>query len=491
MTLPLLIALISAGASSHVSVSGRIEKKSAADENRQQQDSKPADEGLKIKVDVHLVTVDVTVAGVPSSELRAEDFIVYDNNIAQEASYFSQNQLPLAIALLIDKSGSTAPYLPILQIAGLSALRRLKPEDQVALFAFDNGYDKLSDLTEDRLQISEKLGKLKFEGQTNIFNAVYDAARYLKSHAPQRRRSIILISDNMHNLASTFGLRNAKQCRTELLETATTLYNLAVQPDLGEDAVRTRRQIEEIKQLAVETGGEALDVGDPASIKAILEKAIDRLRTQYTLGFYPSNPGQPGSFHKLDVRWASNDRCPGCRLLARTGYYDGVAAPVLPKERISKAVPRSSPKVDELLIQRSITIAGMTNVDMDEIPFTALTVRQIDVRGQPQLQIDGRMDSAGIDLSPVGGLNAYKIMGAVFFTDEIGKILGADRWSVEQPLNEEDYKRILVTGISFSRTIPLMAKTQTLRIVVYDVKSDRISSQFIRLHTPAQQKDTD
>ena len=118
-------------------------------------------ESFKIKVGVDLVTTAVTVIGTLASPLRAEDFIIYDNGVAQEVTNFSRDPRPLAVAILVDGSLSTAPYLPVLQIAAASALRRLKPEDQVMLYSFNSSILRLSDLTEDRVLIAEKIGKIK------------------------------------------------------------------------------------------------------------------------------------------------------------------------------------------------------------------------------------------------------------------------------------------------------------------------------------------
>jgi Ca-activated chloride channel family protein len=190
----------------------------------------PAQEGFSIKVDVSLVTTDVTVVGRAGSKLQPEDFVVYDNDVAQSISYFSSDQIPLAVAIVIDRSLTVQKYMPMLQIAAVSSLRRLKPNDRVALFVFDYNVVMLNDLTEDRALIAEKIGKIKNRIGTNIYDAIYEAAKYLKKNAPQRRRAIVLISDNIKMGPSG---HNAKKTREELLETATTLYNIKTPADLG------------------------------------------------------------------------------------------------------------------------------------------------------------------------------------------------------------------------------------------------------------------
>jgi hypothetical protein len=89
------------------------------------------------KVEVALVTTDVTVKGTNVPELRQEGFTIQDNGAAQTVSHFSRGRFPLAVALLVDRSTSAEPYLPVLKKAAASVLGHLRPEDQVALFSFN------------------------------------------------------------------------------------------------------------------------------------------------------------------------------------------------------------------------------------------------------------------------------------------------------------------------------------------------------------------
>jgi von Willebrand factor type A domain len=99
--------------------------------------------------------------------LRREDFTIYDNGGAQTMSHFSRGPFPLAVVLLIDGSSRIRPYLSEIQIAALSALWPLRPEDQVALFSFGNIPAKLSDPTNDRLTIVKEINKIRGAGSIN------------------------------------------------------------------------------------------------------------------------------------------------------------------------------------------------------------------------------------------------------------------------------------------------------------------------------------
>jgi VWFA-related protein len=444
----------------------------------------PAQEGYKISVDAALVTTDVTVIGTAASELRGEDFIIYDNDVAQPVSHFSRDQIPLAVAIVIDRSLSVQKYMPVLQISAVSSLRQLKPEDQVALFAFDYSVSKINDLTEDRSLIAEKIGKIKNQLGTNIYDAIYEATRYLKKKAPQRRRAIIFISDNIRMGPSG---HNAKGAREELLETATTFYNIKTPADLGPPMFgeANRRSLletdPEVRRMAAETGGEVLDMQKGISIQAALERVISNLRLQYTIGFNPSDAGQTGVFRRLAVKLAAADRCPGCQLLTRSGYYPGVSAP-LPAVSSAPKVPKdAAQKSEKSLVERNIVIAGNSSLNLTDIPFTVKAAAQPDTDGQPQVRVDLQIDFSKVAAKIIEGRYACKLRITVFYADSKGKILGSDWRILEGQLKEETYNQAVKSGVSFATTVPLKVPQQILKIVVYDEGSDKVGSKMVRL----------
>jgi Ca-activated chloride channel family protein len=443
-----------------------------------------AQEGFRIKVDVSLVTTDVTVVGATGSPLQPEDFVIYDNDVSQPISYFSRDQIPLAVALVIDRSLTVQKYMSMLQIAAVSSLRRLRPEDQVALFVFDFNAVKLNDLTGDRALIAEQIGKIKNRIGTNIYDAVYEAAKYLKKNAPQRRRAIILISDNIRMGPSG---HNAKKTREELLETATTLYNIKTPADFGppmfwqENRKNYNESNPEVRRMAKETGGEVLDMQTGISIRAALERIVSNLRLQYTLGFNPSDPGQKGVFKRLAVKFASQNRCPECQLLTRSGYYPGVSAPVpapAPAEAKQQPVVQVS---EQALIQENLAIAAGAEMNFTDIRFTAGTARQQGPDGQPQIRVDLQIDLRSVKFDPINDLQACKLDVAVFYADSKGKVLGSEQRILKGQVDEATYSRMLSSGVAFSIAVPLETKEQSLRIVIYDEQSDKLGSTLIKL----------
>jgi VWFA-related protein len=428
---------------------------------------------FNLHVDVDLVTTDITVTGTSIPEFQANDFVIYDNDVAQPLSYFSHDQLPIAIALLIDSSGSIENHLNELQIAALTALRRLKPEDQVALYSFTHKYWRLSELTEDWLHIAKLISHIESKDGTDIYGTLQNATRYLKKAAPRRRRAIILISDNCHNK----GKFNSDKIRTELLESATTLYNIVTPSPETEwpPCVVTNAAMQ---RIAVESGGEVMDVRSSMSLKSALESAISRIRMQYTLGFNPSDPGPRGTYHRLKIRFANRDRCSNCRIIGRSGYYSGVAVPVALPEKEPMTLGASSQSSDESLVQRIILIAGTSSPDLNEIPFTVST-EQIDSGGKAELKLNLQIEPSAIEFPMVKDRRAYKVIAAILHADEKGNVKGHETWKLEDYLDEQEYSRLTKEGIRFNTAVTVPPQNPIIKIVVYDESSGRISSRFL------------
>jgi VWFA-related protein len=462
------------------SVAEEAISKNPAQESTPAQEPESPPESIKFKVAVDLVTTDVTVIGNPASGLQAEDFTILDNGTAQQVSHFSQDQIPLAVALVIDTSLSVQQYLPVLQIAGGSALRHLNADDQVALYSITMKPKRESDLTTDRIKAAKEIGKLRCNYGTDIYWALDDAARYLFDKAPNRRRAIILISDNCH-----FGdsFHTAKSARNKALETATTIYGIKTPGSFADTAqvCGNGRSAGDIKQMADDTGGEIVDIRTWTSLPEALSQAIVNLRKQYTLGFSPPGSGQKGSYHELSVKFSAENRCPGCRLLSRAGYYEGVSAPLPPPEKQQLSPIRSEEKTEQMLIQQSIYTAGTYPEDMADIPVSITTTPQTDASGRQQMKVDVQIDSRRIQFKTVDGQHACKLHITIFGVNSGGKILSSDWRILEGKLKEETYWQAMKSGLSYPVIVPVKPGTQYLKVVIYDEESDRAGSKSYML----------
>lgn len=280
--------------------------------------------GYSLKISVELVTVDAIVRdrqGAIVDGLRAEDFAVYDDGTVQQVTHFSRDQLPLAVALLVDRSPSIANYLAEFRTTAWSALERLKPQDQVVLFSFDQYPSRLTDLIEDRALIAARVGEIIMGVNTNAYDALVESAHYIRAQAPERRRAIIMISDNYTNLSHY----DDKDALRASLEAAATLFSIKAPSEFR--WAPPLRDPKLIEQIARATGGQVLNLSAAQTLGGALDSAIADLRRGYTLAFIPSRPGASGSYHKLTLKLVAGKRCPGCTVQARSGYYVATRIP--------------------------------------------------------------------------------------------------------------------------------------------------------------------
>jgi VWFA-related protein len=150
---------------------------------------------------------------------------------------------------------------------------------------------------------------------TNVYDALVESARYLHAQAPERRRAIIMISDNYTNLLH-YDDKNALRAA---LEASATLFSIKAPSEFH--WAPPLRDPKLIEQIARATGGQVLNLSAAQTLGGALDNAIADLRRGYTLGFTPSRAGEEGSFHRLTVKVVIGKRCPGCTVQARSGYY--------------------------------------------------------------------------------------------------------------------------------------------------------------------------
>jgi len=287
------------------------------------QEKEPAE---VIKVNTELVVFDAQVIDKKSKrvigDLAKDDFEVYERGVKQQVSFFSRDELPLSIMLLLDVSGSVRPILHQIRDGALGALQHLKAEDQVAVMAFASKSELVQDFTKDRAQVAKQIematGTERLGSGTFLGPALAEAAVHMQvAPTASSRRVIIIITDN---IASSFGME--KQIREKLLDGGTVVYGLIVRGAIGKVFnVMFLGQIKGVNAYVEQTGGEILGAGKN-EVDARLAVVIDRLRARYAIGFRPTNEGAPAEFHAVEIKLkpvAKRKEKPV--VLTKRGYY--------------------------------------------------------------------------------------------------------------------------------------------------------------------------
>jgi VWFA-related protein len=312
----------------------------------------PAAEKSVYRVDVHVVQVDAQVLNKKTRQaaraLKKEDFELYEDNVRQQVSSFSQDTLPLSVVLLFDLTDSVRPVLSSLADGALEALHHLKPEDEVTVMVYAASAQVLQEATTDRalaLAAIEKASRME-SGEAAFFNeGIFQAAEQLaRGKNSSSRRVIIWLTDNVPNIPSedSVPLRYRKSLngamphtQTEavqhLLRTNTVVCSLVKQSDMsvsGESGLMSKpaeRMLYppgEVYKYAAVTGGQVIEF-KKKELKEKLALLIDDLRMRYTLAYHPSGLKAKGKYCAIKVKLTPETKkaIGNVTVEARQGYY--------------------------------------------------------------------------------------------------------------------------------------------------------------------------
>ena len=281
---------------------------------------------FRFKSNVDLVLVEATVRdqqGGIVNNLRRENFRVFENGVEQKVGYFSRDELPLAVALVLDCSGSMGPVLKQLHHVAFDTLSTLKPDDEVALFDFAARAELLVGLTRNRQRIADAIASIHAEGGTVIPDALFEAALYLARTAPHRRHAIVLVSDNENTLK---GYCDENRVVRQALESEAVIYSIRIEEGAHPHSMYVIlpifRQVS-VPKITQETGGEVIDARTVDSIRSALATAISRLKQRYSLGYYSTDRRHDGGFREISIRVADgpNNSAHPYTVYTRHGYY--------------------------------------------------------------------------------------------------------------------------------------------------------------------------
>ena len=284
----------------------------------------PAQQGPEapttFSVRVNLVRLLVSVrnrSGVLLTNLNKQDFRVMDTGVPQEIAVFERNtSLPLSVAVLIDTSGSTQKDLHYEVDSVLRFVPTLlgsgNPEDAFALFSFNWRINLESDFSRNQKRAEHALHALHGEGGTSLYDAIYLASDALADR--EGRHVIVVVTDGGDTTSyKKYGDALAAAQRSDVV-----LYPVVVVPIEG-DAGRNTGGEHALATLAASTGGRIFYPESFDRLDAAFADILQELRTQYLLGFYPSNVREQARlFHQVKVE----GRDPSLRVTARTGYYE-------------------------------------------------------------------------------------------------------------------------------------------------------------------------
>lgn len=276
-----------------------------------------AQDDLTLHVDVKLVSIFVNVTdahGAIVGALTRDDFAIAEDNRPQQISVFErQSELPLNLTLAIDTSASTFKDRGIEQEAAKRFVHALlRDQDQMSLLEFDTFVTELAPFTNKEAQIDRGLDRIRGEGGTALYDAIYLGSQRLGPK--QGRKVLVLVSDGGDTVKGTTYAQALEQAlRNEVM--IYSIIDVPIEASAGRDLGGEHALI----TLAEQTGGKSF-YAEAGGLAKAFSQVGDDLRTQYLIGYYPHNQEPGRNFHRLRVtipRGATD----AFNVRYRTGYY--------------------------------------------------------------------------------------------------------------------------------------------------------------------------
>ena len=285
------------------------------------QDSSPSQspngDQFTIRENVDFVVLHPTVQdrrGSLVSGLGKGDFQVYEDGILQQIKYFSHEDIPVTVGLVVDNSGSMGRKRPEVIAAALAFARSSNPEDQMFAITFNEhvsfGLPDNMPFTDKADDLEIALSRIAADGMTALYDAIAAGLEHLKK-GNRDKKVLIVVSDGGDN-ASKYKLA---QIMTMAGQSDAIIYTVGVF-DM-DDPDRNPRVL---RQLARATGGEAFLPGSVKDVVPICEQIARDIRNQYTVAYTPTNRKQDGTYRVIQLKAGA----PGHERLtvrARAGYY--------------------------------------------------------------------------------------------------------------------------------------------------------------------------
>lgn len=312
-----------------------------------------------VRVKSNLILLNVGVAdkqGRAVTNLQREDFIVYEDGVRQKIESFEPTSAPFSLVLLLDMSGSTLNFRPMLKQSATRFIDALGPDDRVSVVAFraqrsrsggvEDKIETLTSFTTDRKKIANAISYAEGSGDTNLYKALRFSLKQLAKEG-QRRKAVVVLTDGLDtderkldSLATadahtdqeaiSFVKPEGSAALRSVLDDAdrqgVTIYPLALpsgdpkrllsltpQQAAIYSAARTR-----MEALANRTGGRLHQINRLEDMGRLYAEVAAEMRTLYSIAYQSTGTNtRPGDWRAINIEVTRADT------IARTrpGYY--------------------------------------------------------------------------------------------------------------------------------------------------------------------------
>jgi Ca-activated chloride channel family protein len=286
-----------------------------------------------IKLEARLVNLNVKVtdaAGKTLPALRKEDFVVLEDDVRQDVSYFEPVTAPLNIVLLLDLSGSTERKIKVMKKAAQKFVDSLKPGDHIAIAAFTRRFYIISNFTTDHKLLKDRIDDIKNRHAGTAYYDAMWATLDLLEEANTTRKAIVVLTDGVDNSldhpdSAEFDPRHGfDELLARTIEADATIYPIYLDTEYetigaggrsGHDAYVTARK--QLQALADQTGAMMFKAERAEDLEGVYQQVAAELHSLYSMAYAPKVVRKDGKWRKIGIAVG----LPGAKVRTKRGYF--------------------------------------------------------------------------------------------------------------------------------------------------------------------------
>jgi Ca-activated chloride channel family protein len=269
---------------------------------------------MLFNVDVVLVPVTVNdAANRPVMGLGQQDFSIFEDSVQQPIRYFSDEDAPISLGVLLDVSNSMKEKIDTAREAVIDFFKNSNPEDDYFVISFSDNPALLADSTRSLSYVQARLAEAEPSGHTALLDAIYLGLNKMQ-HARYKRRALLIISDGGDN-HSRYSSREIKH----LVEEADVqIYAIGIYSTIFKTPEEWNGQ-RLLTSITEATGGRTITIHNASELPAAAATVSHELRSQYVLGYQTQHPND-GKWRKIKVTAHPQSTAERIEVHAKTGY---------------------------------------------------------------------------------------------------------------------------------------------------------------------------
>ncbi|HKF53638.1 MAG TPA: VWA domain-containing protein [Candidatus Acidoferrales bacterium] len=276
-----------------------------------------------MKKNVDMVRLPVTIVdkdGNFVSGLTEGNFRVLEDKAPQKISQFTHSDIPISVGLVIDNSGSMRSKRARVNAAAMTFVQTSNPQDQMFVVNFNDEYylDMDEDFSNDPKVLKAALERIDSRGGTALYDAILGSMNHLKKGTREKKVLLVVTDGVDHDSAQAHTLSYTVE---KLEQSNVVIYAVGLFTKNDDSREEMRQGKKALLALTDASGGEAFFPKTVDDVDSICTRIAQDIRSQYMVGYYPSNDARNGTFRTVKVELTGVGGKGKLTVRTRPGYY--------------------------------------------------------------------------------------------------------------------------------------------------------------------------